>query len=148
MWSLSHPNILLEVSRQPSLICDITLTTTVWREGRGGVGDNIGLPTQACCPRGVCRRRIVNPWHAWRALLVSKPQFLAPKPQISCSEPQILSFKPQIQRPKTPKRVKLFGVLGKVKRWYHYTCVCLPRVYMIPKYLAHKLYFECKHVTN
>ena len=106
MWSLSHPNILLEVSRQPSLICDITPTTIVWREGNGGVGDNIALPTQACCPRGVFRRCIVSPWHAWRALLVSKPHFLAPKPQISCSKPQILNSKPQILRPETPKRAQ------------------------------------------
>ena len=68
--------------------------------------DLIALPTQACCPRGVFRRCIVSPWHAWRALLVSKPHFLAPKPQISCSKPQILNFKPQILRPKTPKRAQ------------------------------------------
>ena len=105
MWSLSHRNILLEVSRQPSVICDITPTTTVLRR-EGGVSDNIGLPTQACCPRGVFRRRIVNPWHAKHALLVSKPQFLAPKPQISWLKPQILNFKPQISRPETPKRAR------------------------------------------
>ena len=135
MWSLSHPNILLEVSRQPSLICDITLTTTVWREGRGGVGDNIGLPTQACCPRGVCRRRIVNPWHAWRALLVSKPQFLAPKPQISCSEPQILNFKPQIPRPKTPKRAqKSQAPIHSTEPPARVACVfSLPNHYLAPK---------------
>ena len=75
------------------------------KEG-GGVGDKIGLPTQACCLRGVFRRHILNPWHAWRALLVSTPQFLAPKPQISCSKPQILNSKPQTSRPKTSKRAQ------------------------------------------
>ena len=135
MWSLSHPNILLEVSRQPSLICDITLTTTVWREGRGGVGDNIGLPTQACCPRGVCRRRIVNPWHAWRALLVSKPQFLAHKPQISWLKPQILNSKPQISRPETPKRAqKSQTPIHSTEPSARVACVfSLPNPFLAPK---------------
>ena len=104
VWSLSHRNILLEVSRQPSVICDITPTTTVWREERGGVGDSIGLPTQACCLRGVFRRRIVNPWHVWCALLsvrtpiygTQTPNFMFETPNFELETPNFEALNPKM----------------------------------------------------
>ena len=84
--------------------------------GRGKVGDNIGLPTQACWTRGVFRQCIVNPWHAWRALLVSKPRLLAPNPKFHVWNPKLRVWNP-----------KFWTSNGKIQPWNPNSTRCKPQ---------------------